>query len=329
VSKTAAEAMREIAGDEEASAETRATAARLAGIGVVFDPQIHSADVAAPADPEFARLYHERVAYGTAKAKERRVAIVGMARDIAGVLPMTIGRVEQLGSQFARWSACVYENDSKDKSKEVLSWWASERPGQVFVELADHGREKLTAFEPERVQRYAEYRNRLREMVQRHCADAEYVIAVDFDAWGGWSLDGVMNGIAWHEDLSRAACMASTSLMQHAQIEISGQRIWAHYDAWAFRLYGWSQRFDPWFTLWIPPPGSPPMPVLSAFGGLAIYKAEPWLKHEYASDDGDIEHVGLHRRMIEGGWEIYLNPAQRCVMQWVPDGGGQHSDDQH
>jgi hypothetical protein len=165
-------------------------------------------------------------------------------------------------------------------------------------------------------------------MVRANCRDVDYVIVVDFDAWGGWSLAGVMNGISWHEQQKRAACMASTSLMQHAQIEVAGQRVWAHYDQWAFRLYGWSQRFEPWFALWIPPPGHPPIRVLSAFGGLAIYKREPWLDHTYSSDDGDIEHVGLHRRMIGSGWEIYLNPAQRCVMQWVPD-GGKHSDDQH
>jgi len=82
-----------------------------------------------------------------------------------------------------------------------------------------------------------------------------------------------------------------------------------------------------WKTAWLPPPGCPPIRVFSAFGAAALYRPEAFFECQYRSIDGDIEHSGFHRDMIERGWEIYLNPAQRSLMQWVPDAEGQHSDD--
>jgi hypothetical protein len=58
---------------------------------------------------------------------------------------------------------------------------------------------------------------------------------------------------------------------------------------------------------------------LSAFGAAAIYKAEPFFACKYESINGDIEHAGLHNNMIAKGWSIWLNPAQRTLMQWTPE----------
>jgi hypothetical protein len=67
--------------------------------------------------------------------------------------------------------------------------------------------------------------------------------------------------------------------------------------------------------------------VASAFGGLCIYRTEAYLQGTY---DGvkDCEHVPYHASIAKAtGQHLYLNPSQRCIMAWMTDDGGQHSND--
>ena len=290
-------------------------------------------DAALPVDWEFAALYADVTCEGALIAAKARVAIVGLARDIGSILPITIRRIGDTVRHFADWRCVIVENDSTDGTKDVLREWAMTDPEHVIVELVDNGRPHLHGFEKARTEAMADYRNRCRELVREHYPEANYVVVIDLDAWGGWSIHGVINGIGWHERMPRAACMASTSLFKHSGTLIDGKAPWAHYDNWAYRWLGWTPRLGPWFTFWLPPPGAPPIEVGSAFGGLAIYKTAPYLEAEYSGED--CEHVPYHRRMKQKGWTIHLNPAQRCVMTWLadeedeePSDGGQHGDDQ-
>lgn len=290
-------------------------------------------DVALPVDHEFAGVYADATCAGALVATKAKVAFVGLARNIAGTLPVSIKRIEETAQHFAGWKAFVVENDSTDETKDILQRWAMDDPLHVIAQTSNNGRPHLHGFELARTEAMADYRNRCRELVQKHYPEADYVIVVDLDAWGGWSVHGVINGIGWHSKMPKAGCMASTSLFKHHGTLIDGKAPWAHYDNWAYRWLGWTPRLGPWFTFWLPPPGAPPVEVNSAFGGLAIYKTEPYLACEYSGED--CEHVPFHRRMKEKGWSIHLNPAQRCVMTWLveadeepSDGGRQHSDDQ-
>lgn len=291
-------------------------------------------DAALPVDWEFASLYADVTCEGALQAAKSKVAIVGLARNLDWVLPITIDRIEKTAWHFADWRCIVVENDSTDGTKHLLREWATRDPEHVIVQLVDNGRPHLHGFERERTEAMADYRNCCRDLVREHYPQADYVVVVDLDAWGGWSIHGVINGIGWHKRMPQAACMASTSLFKHSGTLIDGKAPWAHYDNWAYRWLGWTPRIGPWFTFWLPPPGAVPVQVNSAFGGLGIYKTQPYLDAQYSGED--CEHVPFHHRMIEKGWTVHLNPAQRCVMSWLADedqepsdGGGHHGDDQH
>ena len=196
---------------------------------VKFGPQ-HDPDVASPVDYEFGGVFLKAVCDGALAAAQAKVAIVGLARDIVGILPKSIDRINATAKHFAEWKAFVVENDSTDGTKEVLRQWAIDDPAHVVVQMVDNGRDHLHGFERERVVALAEYRNRCRELVQEHYPEADYVIVVDLDAWGGWSIHGVMSGMGWHVRNEHAACMASVSLFKHAGTLIDGKAPWAHYD---------------------------------------------------------------------------------------------------
>ena len=97
-------------------------------------------DVALPVDFEFAGVYADATCEGALAAAKAKVAFVGLARDIAGILPASIGRIQQTARHFADWRAFVVENDSTDGTKDILRQWATDDPGHVIVELADDGK---------------------------------------------------------------------------------------------------------------------------------------------------------------------------------------------
>jgi hypothetical protein len=284
---------------------------------VTIDLNEFTPDVVLPVDPEFVEQYHAMAALGEAVARESKVVIVGMARDIGNILPVTIARLQEIGSDFGRWTAVIVENDSTDDTKAVLQSWAESSGGNVLADCRDLGHDDLRGFEASRVQRYATYRNRYRELARDRWPDADYVLAVDMDPWGGFSESGISNSLGWMHTMPAAACMASTSI--YRAITDGKTKVWAHYDAWAFRAWGDSARFDRYFPLWLPPPGAAPIKVYSAFGACALYDAKRFYEAEYVSIDGDIEHAGFHKNIREAGGEIYLNPASRVVMHWLSE----------
>jgi len=321
-----------IAKDETMPEKTRHIAAMLAKhreptpVATFRDEAVN---VEVPIDPEFAAVYMDAWAHGVSVAGRSKVVIVGMARDVERQLPSTFEFIRRVGRQFREWAAVIVENDSTDNTKAMLQGFAAENQGHVTVECRDFGRERLRGFEEVRVQRYAEYRNRYSDIARELHPDADYVLAIDTDP-ESMSSHGVINGLGWLDSFDDAAGMASLSLYQAKVLNNVPGPQWCHYDQWAFRWQGWSTRMAPWFVLWIPPPGAPPIRVLSAFGAGCLYRAKPFYAARYASINGDIEHVGLHAAMHQAGWNLYLNPAQRSLMHWMPTqepaNAGQHGD---
>ena len=96
---------------------------------------------------------------------------------------------------------------------------------------------------------------------------------------------------------------------------------WLHYDCWALRLNSYwddyTNGLGGWKHQWMPPVGSPPVLVSSAFGGFAIYRNEAYLAGTY---DGtrDCEHVPFHKSVAKAtGQHLYLCPSMRTVMHWM------------
>jgi hypothetical protein len=286
----------------------------------------HHPDVLLPPDAEFADDYFEFEERGLLAAKSLKVAFVAICRNAMPFLPFTLGAVSAAGSYFADWKAFVFENDSTDETKDALSAWADGT--QRFCEIQDLGLPHLNfTTETCRTVPLAQYRNRCRQWVDG--VDADIVVVFDTDPWGGFSVGGVMNTVGhMTSGVPGIAGMASYSWVEWGPPAFPIQAA-CHYDAFACRWNWWQRRRDMlWFHLWHPPVGSPPVRLNSAFGQLAVYRRENFLRGVY--DGSDCEHVGLHRSM---GGDLYLNPSMRCVSFWIPEGarmpedGGSIEDD--
>lgn len=289
---------------------------------------------------EFGAEYREDMARGEEILSRSRIAVTGLARDCETPLRDNLNRAAGFFDMAKDWRLHIRENDSLDGTKAVLLDFCGREPERASFHTADYGRDRLAnAFAGPRTVALAEYRQACARWVEEQ--DADFVVVIDWDAWGGWSLGGALTGFARLESVKDAFGMASVSLLEHPSLvmnkdrQVIPQSQWVHYDCWALRLNCYKDDYSvgcgAWKHGWLPFVGSPPVPVCSAFGGFCIYRAEDFLQGTY--DGSDCEHVTFHASIAQKtGKRLYLNPSQRTVMQWLPEGwangqeaGGQHS----
>lgn len=281
--------------------------------------------------PEFAADFARYAEMGKQLAELSDVAFVGLARNCADHLRANLERLTILASEFRSWQLHIATNDNADNTSEVLSEFAGKHENASYQD-ATLGREQFSAeFAGRRTEALAEYRTECQEWVRENARDSHYVIVIDFDAWGGWSHDGVLHGIGALASAPNACGMASVSLAQYPQLVIGEDRkpvvqpSWVHYDAWALRLNSYRDDYTAgeggWKHQWVPAVGSPPVKVFSAFGGLAIYRTASYLAGTYSGKD--CEHVPFNQTMqMRTGQHLFLNPSMRTVMSWMePDDG--------
>lgn len=282
-----------------------------------------------PQEP-FLSSYAERVEDGASRLKHAAVAFVGLARNCAGPLAANLDRVERLGSHCKSWKLHIESNDCNDSTVDVLAAFCR-RHRQATFHYQMLGRPHFGAeFAGRRTVALAEYRTTCQRWVRACAADCDYVVVIDWDSWGGWNHDGVLNGFGWLVELQGAYGMASVSLFQH---DWGDGPTWAHYDLWALRGVGqpgcyfdtYRNGYGGFGYTWVPPVGSQPAVVASAFGGMAIYRTDAYLRGTY-DGESDCEHVTFHRSIAGAtGQHLYVCPAMRTVMHWMETANAGHS----
>jgi hypothetical protein len=284
----------------------------------------------------FAADFAAKVSLGEAKLKRSSVAFVGLARNCGKWLADNLSRLEVLVGFCGDWSLHIETNDNQDDTVPVLERFCERHKQASFCDQTLGRGQFTTEFAGPRTIALAEYRTACQEWVRTKAGGATFVVVIDFDAWGGWSHAGFLNGIGWLKSTPEASGMASVSLLQYPVLSVSeGSEPclvpgWVHYDAWALRVNStwddYTAGHGGWKHQWLPPVGSPPIKVCSAFGGMGIYRTGDYLAGAY---DGakDCEHVYFHESVARvTGRHVHLCPGMRTVMRWMePTDGGQHS----
>jgi hypothetical protein len=278
---------------------------------------------------EFADSFAQKAKAGEQHCAEASVCFVGLARNCATHLKDNLERLRCIGQRFLGWQLHIETNDNDDDTDQVLVDFAKAHRQATFTSRR-LGRQHFTAeFAGPRTAALAEYRSDCQRWVRDNARHADLVVVIDFDAWGGWSDAGFFHGVGTLYSNADAYGVASVSLMEHLAVVVANDgkpeftRAWQHYDAWSLRLNSYLDDYTAgvggWKHQWLPPVGSPPIPVCSAFGGLAIYDKWAFLKGTYSGED--CEHVPFHRTIAERtGQRLFLDPAMRTLMHWMSDG---------
>jgi hypothetical protein len=260
-----------------------------------------------PPVAERAAAYRQTCSLGYAAMAQMRVAITGLARNLADVLPLTIARIERLRTHFADSRVVIYENDSTDATKPLLRNWAA-GDHRVHVVTEDrHDPANPTTRCLARAERMARYRERCQQLVLEQCGHFDAALVLDLDVAGGWSDDGVANSFGqqgWD-------FVGSNGLIYRREgFRINATR---QYDMWALRVDGDLTPIPTRLARGhVYRRGEPLVPVTSCFGGMGIYQMDAYRQGRYGAHD--CEHAVFHRHLIEAGFSrLFLNPSQILV----------------
>jgi hypothetical protein len=265
-----------------------------------------------------------RAARPFASLKARRGVFVGVARNCGPHLPGVLGNLERLGDLYGEASFVFVVSDSQDGTSSILEkWLAAGRRGRL-VDLGD-----LEPKMPLRTERLAFVRNACLDLVRGgEEAVFDHLIVLD--------LDNVLAVPLSTDAFAKAANWLDAAPARGGVFANGRPR---YYDIWALRHETWCPH-DCWHAVWFSDPGQdkhdlqireifarmiriplwlPPVRVLSAFGGIGVYKLKFTMAARYVGVDDRrreiCEHVAFNGAVREAGGGLYVYPP---LVVWSP-----------
>lgn len=266
--------------------------------------------------------YNKFVQIGKERMRNQTVVIAGLARNCAKNLPATIERIELTGKAFKDYRVVIFENDSADGTRDVIKAWAAHNNRVILLDCTNapdckFGHQPLYNFGlmgTGRISKMAAFRNTYLELIKQYFSSYDYLMVVDIDLQGPWSLNGVMNSIG-HDNWDAICAYGlmtligtwGTVFMMYDALAYVGKQDETGPTMSPFDLMRHYLRINFWDTFGVNE-CTGLVPVKSGFGGLAIYKM-PAIQNAWYSG-GICEHIAFHEHMAHNGYDkIFMNPA--------------------
>lgn len=252
-----------------------------------------------PPHPDREQDYIERVLTGYEIASRSHIIVAGLCRDNEKVLPLTLNRIAKLADYFQDAYLCILENDSKDRTPDILANTLWDYPYESRavckkLNMPKHGSVKTY----ERIVDMANLRTDLQGMVRIANEEnpSEYVVLIDLDIHG-FSYEGIFHSLTYEFE-----AMASNGLIYQEQ---EGQTVRRYFDSYGSKFI--PEKTEEEKNLLLLHRGENPIKVDSGFGGLCIYKTSAYLKGKYSVPDwrNHCEHIPFHEHM-----KCFINPSQ-------------------
>jgi Glycosyltransferase sugar-binding region containing DXD motif len=251
--------------------------------------------------------YLEQVEAGREVAAGKSLTIVTLLHNRVDLALYLRARCEAMLEGFQRGRVIAMFDDSNDGTERVLGDWARARPGDVISVPAPSLEPGLSAFA-----RMARLRNALLARAEQE-SPTDFIAVLDGDLEGPISLDGLSHSIALLAAPNGPDAVAAMGVNNWFGLPVQLPFVgYGYYDPVAFREGDWERRSsDAAIRLRLAGlrRGDEPLPLNSAFAGLAIYRAERLRGLRYDEATLDCEHVSLHRCLAEAGGRLVLNPS--------------------
>lgn len=256
-----------------------------------------------------AEMYTRR---GYEMSPHKKIVIAGLCRNAGQYIEKNIHIANTIGSYFKDYRIVVYENDSKDMTRSILTRCAQQNQ-RLIVLGGDEGVDNMYnigATKQLRFEKMAHFRNQYLAYIRKHLDDYDYMMVIDWDMNGSTDINGIMNSIGREHDWG--AVGTSGKVYIHGTLGF----LLINYDLLALRFHNikynntnhWRSIFfnlfyQEYHRLFY----SDIEPVQSTFHGIVVYKIraipdDAWYTTEYGC-----EHIGLNSKIKN----IYINPHWR------------------
>lgn len=201
-------------------------------------------------------------------SEDKKVVICGVCKNAEKQLPNTFESINALAKRLSDYRVVIYENNSTDRTKELLREWAAKDP-KVFIISEDFSKRQLKRMTRGKRKARTEYvaraRNRVLDEVMQQKYDAfPFLIMADLDM-DPWDVEGILDTLNT-TDIEWDAVCANGSYDRYAfrneeypfGFELVGKELWKKALGVDLHL----SETGEWKL------------VYSAFGGLGIYKRD-------------------------------------------------------
>lgn len=224
--------------------------------------------------------YNKSVINGYDIAETKYLKIVGLAHNCERSIERNISRLKTLGGYFKHCLITILENNSTDKTPQLL-----ENAGVERI-IEKRSKPDFSPLSPERFSYLAELRNDLLNEIPK---EFDYFLVYDLDITGGFSYDGVMHSLS----LQKEAVVSNGLIYENNKRKM--------YDWLAYRIS--AGVISPEYGNLFFNRGDKSFKINSAFGGMGLYD-KSCLRNRY-NDNYGCEHVGFHQ-----GLDVWFNPSQ-------------------
>lgn len=288
----------------------------------IYQDFIQSKDI--PVSMEEPKKFKINVEKGKSNMSKKTVVFGCLARDIEHNFKIMSRRLEIMGGFFKDYRIVIFENDSKDDSRQLFKNWSQKNNRVLLLNCCEEDGNCECKFNVKtlysygstsqtRIDKMRSYRQKILDYVKTNYSDRDYYIIVDFDIPGAFYLDGFFSSFA-REDFDMVFARGLTSfpfLLNQIQL----------YDGFAFipenKSFDYKENdLNEMFlinkTLNHTKIGSPWILCKSGFNGMAIYTMKSIMDCSYYSKDEKFkcEHIDFHYDMNQKNHRrIYFNPS--------------------
>jgi hypothetical protein len=257
-------------------------------------------------------------------ALNKKIILCGLCRDIESVISKNINFCEQIGSQFYDYRIILFENDSKDNTRNIISEYSKKNSKIILLDcpnvidckfgdkkMYDYGSLSLT-----RMSKMAYFRNQYIDTIKKKFYDFDYVMMLDMDIEGYFNMDGLMEVIS-KEEWDIVFCNGRSPIpgtfglyegmydgLAYLDKEDSYENCQNEKSVWKLLnvLLGMQFLKDKWNK------------VKSAFNGCGIYKMNV-IKNITFPSNYNCEWIGFHHEAFKQGfsnffiardWKLYV-----------------------
>lgn len=255
--------------------------------------------------------YKQSVLKGLSIAKQSNVVICCLARNNKNVFEKTKQRLEYIGNCFQQYKIVIFENDSNDNTRELISQWSNNNPNVILLDCCQMNScecklKKELSYSlklQKRIKNMSIYREQYLNYVQKNYNNYDYMLVIDFDLDGSMNIDGLYNCLSYdnwdamfingRSSVLGLFGIITTPYDSLAYVNINGDyndttmpksALNMHIDTYRYNLF----------------------PVKSAFNGYGLYKIKSIINCSY---NGNLicEHINLAKSMYDKKMKLYIN----------------------
>lgn len=263
--------------------------------------------------------YIDNVINGKNIASDKKIVICSIARNISNIFDKTKTRLEYIGSKFDKYKIILFENDSTDNSRELLTNWTKLNNDVILLDCCNLGNCDCIlktktgygygVFSEKRLSKMALYRQQYLDFVNKYYSNYDYMLVVDFDLDGCTNINGLFDSIA-KKDWGAIFCNGRVSFPGSfglKTIPYDSMAVLFMDDDYNIKSYELGEIISRAIKMELASYNSHYYQVKSAFNGYGLYKIKSLDRCSYISNSNACEHINLAKCLYDKGEKIFIN----------------------